>query len=263
MVVLFVIARGDCLFCTRQLFAGCETTNTGRSALMNKTGARSGAALFGFAHLYGGMPGGQAEFLRVPHANTGPSKVPDALSDEQVMFLSDILTTGYLAVVNAEVGAGRTVAILGAGPVGLMAAACARMLGAERIFMVDHHDNRLTFAKQTYGVEPIHFDSVDDPAQYIVECTASRDVDASIDAVGFEAKCSTVETLLTTLKLEGSSGHALRQCIATTRRGGIVSHQMKLDDAARGYEIFDKKDKRCRKVVLTPGGPTAAAALQT
>lgn len=230
VVAPFVIARGDCFFCTRQLFAGCETTNTGRSALMNKTGARSGAALFGFAHLYGGMPGGQAEFVRVPHANTGPSKVPDALSDEQVMFLSDILTTGYLAVVNAEVGAGRTVAILGAGPVGLMAAACARMLGAERIFMVDHHDNRL---------------------------------DASIDAVGFEAKCSTVETLLTTLKLEGSSGHALRQCIATPRRGGIVSHQMKLDDAARGYEIFDKKDKRCRKVVLTPGGPTAAAALQT
>lgn len=230
VVAPFVIARGDCFFCTRQLFAGCETTNTGRSALMNKTGARSGAALFGFAHLYGGIPGGQAEFVRVPHANTGPSKVPDALSDEQVMFLSGILPTGYLAVVNAEVGAGRTVAILGAGPVGLMAAACARMLGAERIFMVDHHDNRL---------------------------------DASIDAVGFEAKCSTVETLLTTLKLEGSSGHALRQCIATTRRGGIVSHQMKLDDAARGYEIFDKKDKRCRKVVLTPGGPTAAAALQT
>ena len=262
-MVLFVVARGDRFFCTRQLFAGCETTNTGRGAFMNKTGARTGAALFGFAHLYGGMPGGKAEFVHAPHANTGSSMVPDALSDEQVMFLSDILPTGYQAVLNAEVGAGRTVAILGAGPVGLMAAACARMLGAERIFMLDHHDDRLDFAKQTYGVEPIHFDRVDDPAQHIVECTASRDVDASIDAVGIEAKGSTVETLLTTLKLEGSSGRALRQRIAATRRGGIVSHRMKPDDAARGYEIFDKKDKRCRKVVLRPGGPTPAVALQT
>ena len=250
MVVLFVVARGDRFFCTRQLFAGCETTNTGRSALMNKPGARSGGALFGFAHLYGGMPGGQAEFLRVPHANTGPSKVPDTLSDEQVPFLSDILPTGYQAVLNAEVGAGRTVAILGAGPVGLMAAACARMLGAERIFMLDHHDDRLDIAKQAHGVEPIHFDRVDDPAQHIVECTASRGVDASIDAVGIEAKGSTVETLLTTLKLEGSSGCALRQRIAATRRGGIFS----VPGVYAGFILG---------FLLRPGGPTAAAALQT
>jgi threonine dehydrogenase-like Zn-dependent dehydrogenase len=187
-----------------------------------------------------------------------------------------------------------------------MAAASARMLGAERIFMVDHHDYRLRFAARTYGVEPINFDEIDDPAQQIIEQTKFHGVDASIDAVGFEAKGSAMETLMTTVKLEGSSGQVLRQAIAATRRGGIVSvpgvyagfihgflfgdafdkglqfrmgqthvqrfmpellehigngklrpeaivsHQLKLGDAARGYEIFDKKQEDCRKVILTP-----------
>lgn len=306
VVVPFVIACGACFFCERALFAACETTNDGRGAIMNKKSLRPGAALFGFTHLYGGVPGGQAEYARVPMANTGPLKIPDALSDEQVLFLSDILPTGYQAVVNAQVGAGSTLAIFGAGPVGLMAAASARMLGAERIFMIDHHDYRLKFAAETYGVEPINFDEIDDPAQHIIEQTQFRGVDASIDAVGFEAKGSAVETLLTTVKLEGSSGQVLRQAIAATRRGGIVSvpglyagfihgflfgdafdkglqfrmgqthvqhhmpellehigngklqpeaivsHNLKLQDAARGYELFDKKQEDCRKVILTP-----------
>jgi threonine dehydrogenase-like Zn-dependent dehydrogenase len=269
--------------------------------------------MFGYTHLYGGVPGGQAEYVRVPMANTGPLPIPDALSDAQVLFLSDILPTGYQAVVNAEIGPGRTVAIFGAGPVGLMAAACARMLDAGRIFMVDHHDDRLRFAAETYGVEPINFDKVDAPARAIIEATQFRGVDASIDAVGFEAKGSPLETVLATLKLEGSSGECLRQCIAATRRGGIVSvpgvyagfihgflfgdafdkglqfrmgqthvqrfmpellerigrgdlrpevivsHHLALDDAARGYEMFEKKLDSCRKVVLTPGQATPAA----
>jgi threonine dehydrogenase-like Zn-dependent dehydrogenase len=140
-----------------------------------------------------------------------------------VLFLSDILPTGYQAAENAKVGPGSTVAIFGAGPVGLMAAASARLLGAERIFMVDHHAYRLAFAQQAYGVESINFDEVDDPAALIVERTDFRGVDASIDAVGFEAKGSTIETVLTDLKMEGSSGKSLRQCIAATRRGGTVS----------------------------------------
>ncbi len=316
VVVPFVIACGSCFFCERRLFAGCETTNSGRGAILNKKNLRPGAALFGFSHLYGGVPGGQAEYVRVPMANTGPLVVPDALSDAQVLFLSDILPTGYQAVLNAEVAPGRTLAIFGAGPVGLMAAACARMLGAERIFMVDHHPYRLKFAADTYGVEPINFDKTDDPAEKIIAETQFRGVDASIDAVGLEAKGSALETALTTLKMEGSSGSALRQAIAATRRGGIVSvpglyagfihaflfgdafekgltfktgqthvqhhmpdllerigngqlqpeaivsHQMTLEDAARGYAIFDKKEEDCRKVVLTPG-PAAAAATST
>jgi threonine dehydrogenase-like Zn-dependent dehydrogenase len=307
VVVPFVIACGACFFCERSLFAACETTNSGRGALLDKKALRPGAAMFGYTHLYGGFAGGQAEYVRVPMANSGPLRIPDVLSDEQVLFLSDILPTGYQAVLNAEVGPGSTLAIFGAGPVGLMAAACARMLGASRIFMVDHHAYRLEFAAKTYGVDPVDFDKVDDPAQHIVEHTQFRGVDACIDAVGFEAKGSRLETALAAVKLEGGSGQVLRQAIAATRRGGIVSvpgvyagfihgfmlgdafdkglqfrmgqthvqrhmpellrrigngdlqpeaivtHRMPLEDAARGYAVFDKKEESCRKVVLTPG----------
>jgi threonine dehydrogenase-like Zn-dependent dehydrogenase len=222
VVVPFVIACGECFFCEKQLFSACETTNPDRGAIMNKKNVRSGAALFGYTHLYGGVPGGQAEYVRVPKANVGPIKVPQTLADEQVLFLSDILPTGYQAVLNADIGPGSSVAIFGAGPVGLMAAACARMLGAEKIFMVDHHPYRLEFARKTYDIFPINFDEVD-PAEVIIDNTSFRGVDAAIDAIGFEAKGSALETVMTNLKLEGSSGVALRQCIAAVRRGGTVS----------------------------------------
>ncbi len=223
VVIPFVIACGGCFFCERELFAACENTNPDRGAILNKKQARPAAALFGYSHLYGGVPGGQAEFVRVPYANVGPLRIPDGLSDEQVLFLSDILPTGYQAVQNAEVGAGSTLAIFGAGPVGLMAAACARMLGVEEIYMVDHHPYRLNFAVENYNVIPINFDEQDDPAAQIIDATDGRGVDASIEAVGFEAKGSTVEAVATAIKLEASSGVALRQCIAATRRGGVVS----------------------------------------
>jgi threonine dehydrogenase-like Zn-dependent dehydrogenase len=307
VVIPFTISCGDCFFCSKSLFAACETTNIGRGAIINRKDIRSGAGLFGYSHLYGGYAGGQAEFVRVPKANVGPLVIPDStLRDEQVLFLSDILPTGYQAALNAEIGPGSTVAIFGAGPVGLMAAASARMLGADRIFMVDHHAYRLEFARATYGVEPINFDDEDDPAAMIIDRTHARGADASIDAVGFEAKGSATETVLTSLRLEGSSGASLRQAIAATRRGGVVSvpgvyagfihgflfgdafekglsfktgqthaqrfmpelleritrgelkpdaiisHTLPLADAARGYEIFNKKEEDCRKVVLTP-----------
>jgi threonine dehydrogenase-like Zn-dependent dehydrogenase len=228
------------------------------------------------------------------------------LTDEQVLFLSDILPTGYQAAVNAQIGQGSSVAIFGAGPVGLMCALSARFLGAEKIFMIDHNNYRLRFAQETYGVIPINFDEDDDPADTMLKATQGHGVDATIEAVGFEAKGSALETTLTTLKLEGSSGKALRQCIAATRRGGVVSvpgvyagfihgflfgdafekgltfkmgqthaqrfmpellehinqgklkpeviitHRMKLAEAARGYQIFNDKEEECRKVVLTP-----------
>jgi len=224
VVVPFTISCGDCFFCRRTLFAACENTNTdGRGALLNAKGIRPGAGMFGYTHPYGGYAGGQAEYVRVPKANVGPIKIPDVLSDEHVLFLSDILPTGYQAVLQAHVGQGSSVAIFGAGPVGCMAAACARLLGCEHILMVDDQAYRLAFAQQTYGVVPINFAEIDDPAQFILDATAQRGVDVSIDAVGFEAKGSALETLLTNLKLEGSSGHALRQAIASTRRGGVLS----------------------------------------
>jgi threonine dehydrogenase-like Zn-dependent dehydrogenase len=314
VVVPFTISCGSCFFCEKDLFAACERTNPGRGAILNKKQARPGAALFGYSHLYGGYSGGQAEFVRVPQANVGPLKVPDILSDEQVLFLSDILPTGYQAAVNAGVKPGSSVAIFGAGPVGYMAAAAARFLGAERIFMIDHHEYRLRFAAETYGVETINFDEQEDPAEQILAATDNRGVDASIDAVGFEAKGSALETAMATLKLEGSSGKALRQQIAATRRGGtlsvagvyagfihgflfgdlfekglsvasgqthaqrfmpelleaieagklhpeaIISHHLPLEDAARGYQIFNDKEEDCRKVVLTPRGPAGEPA---
>lgn len=311
VVIPFVIACGECFFCQQEIYAGCETTNDARGTLMNKKELRPPAGLFGYTHLFGGYAGGQAEYVRVPKANVGPLVIPDVLNDEQVLFLSDILPTGYQAAVNARIKPGDTVLILGAGPVGLMAAASARLLGAERIFMVDHHQYRLDFARRTYGVETINFDEHADPAEIIVEQTQWRGVDATIEAVGFEAKGSTLETVLTNLKIEGASGKALRQGIAATRRGGtlsvagvyagfihgfmfgdafdkglsfamgqthvqkhmptllehiangdlhpevIISHHLPLRDAVRGYEVFDKKQEECRKVVLTPDGPSA------
>ncbi|RYZ94581.1 MAG: glutathione-dependent formaldehyde dehydrogenase, partial [Moraxellaceae bacterium] len=308
VVIPFVIACGSCFFCALNLHAACESTNTGRGAILNKKQIPRGAALFGYSHLYGGVPGGQAEYVRVPKANVGPFKIPDGLDDEKVLFLSDILPTGYQAAANAGISIGSTVAIYGAGPVGLMAAASARFLGADKIFMIDHHPYRLEFARSQYGVIPINFDEVDDVAAAIIEQTNGyRGVDAAIDAVGFEAKGSTVESVLTTLKIETSSGNALRQCIASVRRGGIVSvpgvyagflhgflfgdafdkgltfkmgqthvhvllphlleqiiaeklkpeviisHRMRLDDAAEGYRIFNEKEDACRKVILRPG----------
>lgn len=222
VVVPFVIACGSCFFCDMHLFSACETTNPDRGTILNKKSLRPGAALFGFSHMYGGVPGGQAEYVRVPKANVGPIRIPDTLEDEKVLFLSDILPTGYQAVLNAGVGQGSSLAIFGAGPVGQMAAASARMLGVETIFMVDHHPYRLEFARATYGVIPINFDEAD-AAEVIIDNTGFRGVDAVIDAVGFEAKGSAIETTLTNLKLEGSSGQALRQCIAAVRRGGTVS----------------------------------------
>lgn len=244
VIVPFVIACGDCFFCQMDLHAACETTNPGRGAILNKKQIPPGAALFGYSHLYGGVPGGQAELVRVPKANAGPFKVPDVLDDEQVLFLTDILPTGYQAAVNAGVRPGSRVAIYGAGPVGLMSAACARMLGAEQIFMVDHNDYRLTYAQQTYGVIPINFDVIDDPASAIIEQTPGhRGVDAVIDAVGFEAKGSLTETVLTTLKLEASSGVALRQCIAAVRRGGTVSVPGVYAGFIHGFLFGDAFDK--------------------
>ena len=249
VVVPFGIYCGQCFFCTKQLFAACETSNPqtgtmeGRGALLNKKNLRSPAALFGYTHLYGGVPGGQAEYVRVPFADVGPVKVPDGLPDEKVLFLSDILPTGWQAVVNAEVGPGSSVAIFGAGPVGLMAAASARLKGAHRIFMIDHHDYRLDFARAAYDVETINFDRDDDPAEIIIGATAGRGVDATIDAVGFEAKGSTIETALTAIKLEGSSGKALRQCIAATRRGGVVSVPGVYAGFLHGFLFGDAFDK--------------------
>jgi len=243
VVVPFTISCGSCFFCERELYAACERTNPGRGALLNRKNVRSAAGLFGYTHLYGGYAGGQAELVRVPCANVGPLKLPQGLSDERVLFLSDILPTGYQAVLNAGVGPGSSLAIFGAGPVGLMSAACARLLGVERIFMIDHHRYRLDFAARAYGAEPVHFEEIEDPAELIIEATDYRGVDASIDAIGFEAKGSAIETAMTALKIEASSGKALRQAIAATRRGGTISVPGLYAGFIHGFLFGDAFDK--------------------
>ncbi|VEC54820.1 oxidoreductase, Zn-dependent and NAD(P)-binding [Escherichia coli] len=244
MVIPFVIACGDCFFCRMQQYAACENTNAGKGAALNKKQIPAPAALFGYSHLYGGVPGGQAEYVRVPKGNVGPFKVPPLLSDDKALFLSDILPTAWQAAKNAQIQQGSSVAVYGAGPVGLLTIACARLLGAEQIFVVDHHPYRLRFAADRYGAIPINFDEDSDPAQSIIEQTAGhRGVDAVIDAVGFEAKGSTTETVLTNLKLEGSSGKALRQCIAAVRRGGIVSVPGVYAGFIHGFLFGDAFDK--------------------
>ena len=244
VVIPFVIACGSCFFCQLDQFAACETTNSGRGSIINKKGIPPGAALFGYSHLYGGVPGGQADYVRVPKGNVGPFKVPAGLSDDKVLFLSDILPTAWQAVLNAEVKQGSSVAIYGAGPVGLLSAACARMLGAQTIFMVDDNDYRLAYARDAYGVVPINFEQDDDPADSIIRQTSGMGgVDAVIDAVGFEAKGSTTETVLTALKIETSSGKALRQCIAAVRRGGVVSVPGVYAGFIHGFMFGDAFDK--------------------
>lgn len=243
VVVPFVIACGECFFCAQQQSAACERTNPGPGMAMNPKEMPPGAGLFGYSHLTGGYGGGQAELVRVPKANYGPIRIPDGLTDEQVLFLSDILPTGYQAALNADVKPGSTVAIYGAGPVGMMAAASARFLGAERIFMVDHHDFRLEFARKTWGVETINFDDVDDPAEQIIQATGGRGVDATIDAVGFEAKGSKLETAMAAVKIEGGSGAVLRQAIAVTRRGGIISAPGVYAGFLHGFMFGDAFDK--------------------
>src|SRR5881394_3676419 len=150
VVVPFTISCGECFFCQRGFYSGCERSNPSK-AKAEKLWGHSPAGLFGYSHLLGGFAGGQAEYLRVPFADVGPIKVPEGLSDEQVLFLSDILPTGYMGAEMCGLTGGETVAVWGAGPVGQFAIACARLLGAERIIAIDRIQSRLELAVARAG----------------------------------------------------------------------------------------------------------------
>ncbi len=228
VVIPFVIACGDCFFCQQELYAACETTNTGPGAAMNKKRIPPPAALFGYSRMYGGIPGGQAELVRVPKANTGPFKVPGTLADEKVLFLSDIYPTGYQGAVNANIRPGDTVAIWGCGPVGLFAIASAYMLGAGKVIAIDRFPERLKLAREYCGATTIDY-TEDDVT--IVE--ALRDLsggvgpDSCIDAVGMEAHSSTIigayDKVKMALMMETDRPFVLRQAIQSVRKGGTLS----------------------------------------
>ena len=309
VVVPFPIACGRCFFCEQQLYSVCENSNP-NAYMAEKMWGHSGAGIFGYSHLTGGYAGGQAEYVRVPFADVGPIKVPDELKDEQVLFLSDILPTGYMAAEACAIAPGQVVAVWGCGPVGQLAIQSAFLLGAERVIAIDHYPERLRMARELSGAETLHFDAVDVP-DALREMTGGRGPDACIDAVGMEAHGSGVsyiyDRLKQTMKLESDRPTALREALMACRNGGVVSvpgvyggfsdkipfgsimnrsltiktgqthvqrymqpllesiqrgeldpgaiisHHLTLDEAPHGYEIFQKKQEQCIKVVLHPG----------
>jgi threonine dehydrogenase-like Zn-dependent dehydrogenase len=313
VVIPFNISCGSCWMCSRGFFAQCETTQN------RSTG--KGASLFGYTELYGSVPGGQAEYLRVPQAHFGPIKVPHEHPDERFLFLSDILPTAWQAVDYAEVPAGGTLAVLGLGPVGQFCARIARHRGTERVIGVDSVPERLEMARR-HGIEALDSNEVDDVETALLEMTQGRGPDSVIDAVGMEAHDSpagkaahTAVGLLPDVLAKPLTDRmaidrlgALRTALKAVRRGGTVSvsgvyggevdplpmmemfdrgitmrmgqchvkrwiddimpavmddsdplgtldmttHHLPLDQAPHGYEIFQKKQDDCIKVVLNP-----------
>lgn len=225
IVVPFTISCGECFFCRRGFYSGCERSNPDKEKA-EKLWGHSPAGLFGYSHLLGGYPGGQAEYLRVPYADVGPIKVPDGLTDEQVLFLSDIFPTGFMAAEFCELKGGETVAIWGCGPVGQMAIKSAFLLGAERVIAIDTVPERLALAQQS-GAITLDFRK-DDIYDRIQELTAGRGADACIDAVGTEADTfSGADAVLDRVKTATFLGtdrpHVLRQAIHCCRNFGTVS----------------------------------------
>jgi threonine dehydrogenase-like Zn-dependent dehydrogenase len=313
VVVPFNISCGSCWMCSHGFFAQCETTQN------RATG--KGASLFGYTELYGSVPGGQAEYLRVPQAHFGPIKVPEEGPDERYLFLSDILPTAWQAVRFADLEQGDTIAVLGLGPVGQFCTRIARNLGASRVIGVDSVPERLEMARR-HGIETLDMNEVDDVAEALIETVAGRGPDGVIDAVGMEAHDSPVGKLAHTVvgalpdaiakpmtdKMAVDRLGALRTAVKAVRRGGTVSlsgvyggeadpmpmmemfdrgitmrmgqchvkrwiddimpavldgsdplgtldmttHHLPLEQAPQGYEIFQKKQDRCIKVVLQP-----------
>jgi len=316
VVIPFNISCGSCWMCSRGLFAQCETTQVKEQG--------KGASLFGYTSLYGSVPGGQAEYLRVPQAHFGPIKVPEGTPDEQYLFLSDVVPTAWQAVQYADVPEGGTLAVMGLGPIGQMATRIGRQLGAGRVIGVDDVEARLQMAAR-HGVETLDLRSVDDVTETLIEMTGGRGPDSVIDAVGMEAHGSARGTagkvaqaavgLLPdkvsqplTDKLAVDRLDALYAALKSVRRGGTVSlsgvyggevdplpmmemfdrgitlrmgqahvkrwvddilplladdadplgvldlttHQVPLEEAPHMYEVFQKKQDDCVKVVLKP-----------
>jgi threonine dehydrogenase-like Zn-dependent dehydrogenase len=225
VVVPFTISCGECFFCQRGFYSGCERSNPNHKTA-EKLWGHSPAGLFGYSHILGGYAGGQAEYLRVPYADIGPIKVPNSLTDDQVLFLSDIFPTGYMAAENCNIQEGDTIAVWGAGPVGLFAIRSAFMLGAARVIAIDTVPERLALAEQA-GAITIDFKR-DDVYETIQDLTAGRGADACIDAVGTEADATaSADSILDRVKVATFMGtdrpHVLRQAIHCCRNFGTVS----------------------------------------
>ena len=307
VVVPFTISCGSCHFCERSLYSLCDESNPNQELARGELGHAT-AALFGYSHLTGGIPGGQAEYLRVPYADVGPIKVPDDLADEQVLFLSDIFPTGWMAADNCDIAPGDTVAVWGCGPVGLFAIKSVLLQGAARVIAIDSVDTRLKMASSIPNVEIIDRNK-DKPYEALMEMTSGMGPDKCIDAVGAEAHSSNSlvnfkEGLKQRVGLADNRDFVINEAIQSCKKGGIISvpgvytdevpglqfgaamnkaltiklgqthvqrylpellnlviggkidlsfpitHTLSLEEAPKGYEIFNDKKDECVKVVL-------------
>jgi threonine dehydrogenase-like Zn-dependent dehydrogenase len=228
VVVPFPIACGSCWHCQHELYSLCENSNP-NAGMAEKMFGHTTAGIFGYSHLTGGYAGGQAEYARVPFADVGPIKIEDDLTDEQVLFLSDIFPTGYMGADMCNIKGGDVIAVFGAGPVGQFAIASAVLLGAERVIAIDHYDYRLEMARNKAGAtDTINFDEDPDIVEQLKQLTGGRGPDAVIDAVGMEAvhghgAIHAVDRVKQATRMETDRGHALRDAIMACRPGGIVS----------------------------------------
>jgi threonine dehydrogenase-like Zn-dependent dehydrogenase len=226
VVVPFPIACGQCWSCQHSMFSVCENTNP-NAWMAEKLYGHATAGIYGYSHLTGGYPGGQAQYARVPFADVNPLKVPAELPDEKVLFLSDILPTGYMGAEMCDLKGGEVVAVWGAGPVGQFAIASARLLGAERIISIDRFDYRLRMAREKAGAtDTINYEQ-EDVLETLRELTGGRGPDAVIDAVGMEAHSPHIDYAYDrtkqALRLETDRPLALREAIMAVRNGGVVS----------------------------------------
>jgi threonine dehydrogenase-like Zn-dependent dehydrogenase len=225
VVVAFPIACGNCYSCQRGLYSVCENSNP-NAAMAEVAMGHSPAGIFGYSHLLGGYAGGQAQYARVPFADVGALKIADDLPDEKVLFLSDVLPTGYMAAEMCHITPGDTIAIWGAGPVGQFAAVSARLLGADRVIVIDRFPYRLQMARGRSGAETLNYEETD-VMDALRDMTAGRGPDACIDAVGMEAHHPSAalhayDKGKQALKVETDRPHALREAVLSCRNGGIV-----------------------------------------
>lgn len=295
VIVPFPVSCGHCWFCKHDLSSQCDNSND-----FGESGG-----VFGYSDTFGGYDGGQAEYLRVPYANFGPRIIEESLTDEQVLFATDILPTAYWGIESAGVKQGDTVVVLGCGPVGQLAQKFAWLKGAERVIAVDNIPYRLQHAQKYNKAEVINFDDYENTGAYIKEITKGG-ADAVIDCVGMEGKMTAIEKIETVLRLQGGSKSAIEIASLCVRKGGtimlvgvygakynafplgelfsrnitlkmgqcpahsyvdpvlkmigdkkidatdIITHTMPLSDGDKAYDIFEKRQDNCIKVILKP-----------
>jgi threonine dehydrogenase-like Zn-dependent dehydrogenase len=225
VVASIPISCGNCFFCQKELFSLCDNSNP-NAWIAQKLMGHSPAGVYGYSHMLGGFAGGQAQYVRVPFADVGTIKIPAGLTDEQVLFLSDIFPTGYMAAENCNIQQGDTIAVWGCGPVGQFAIKSASLLGAERVIGIDRFPERLRMAREESGAETINYEQAD-VYDTLMEMTGGMGPDACIDAVGMEAHAPGIigayDRLKQAMMLETDRPHAFRQVIMACRKGGILS----------------------------------------